>query len=311
MDVSATPEAFHLARQRRTAMLYALTGFACLTIGDGLVKSMAGEWPGSAVSALRYVFGAIGLAIGIALTQGKAGFSCPRPLLQLGRGAAVATATLGFFLGVQAMPLADTTAIQFTSPMLTALLSAIILREQASRAALVATAIAFAGVLVVLRPNLVALGPAALLPVGAAFGMAFLMIFNRMAAGLAPALQMQFLIACFATPILLAAAALGELSGAARLHIPWPDWTIVARCAAVAVTGTVSHLMIYLATMRASAAVIAPMVYIQILVALLIGAFVFGDFPDAATLAGVGLIVCAGLWLFHSQREPMVEGTPD
>lgn len=292
-------------------MLLALAGFAMLTVGDGIVKSMAGQWPGSAVSALRYVFGAVGLAIGIAITQGRSGFTCPRPLLQFGRGAAVAVATLGFFLGVQAMPIADTTAIQFTSPMLTALLSALILRERPTRAAMVATATAFAGVLIVLRPNLIALGPAALLPVGAAFGMAFLMIFNRMAAGSAPALQMQFLIACFATPILLAAAALGELSGMPALHIAWPDWTVVLRCAAVAFTGTTSHLLIYLATMRASAATVAPMVYVQIIVALIIGATIFGDFPDPVTLGGVGLIVCAGLWLFHSQREPVVEGTPD
>ena len=51
------------------------------------------------------------------------------------------------------------------------------------RAIWVATVLAFAGVLVVLRPNLLAIGPAALYPLGAALGMSCLMICNRKAAG--------------------------------------------------------------------------------------------------------------------------------
>lgn len=310
MTATVTRSSPRLGHQR-VAMLWALAGFACLSVGDGLVKSMAGEWPGTAVSALRYAFGMLGLGIAIAITRGWAGFRCPRPWVQVGRGVAVSVATLGFFFGVQAMPLADATAIQFTSPMLTVLLSALLLGERASRVAIIATLVAFAGVLIVLRPNVMALGFVALIPVGAALGMAFLMILNRMAVGSAPALLIQFLAAAFATPILLAAATLGELSGIRALHISWPDWTIVARCAGVAFTGTTSHLLIYLATTRANAATIAPMCYVQILVALTIGRIFFGDLPDIVTMGGVTLIIAAGLWLFRSQKEPVVEGTPD
>ena len=84
-----------------------------------------------------------------------------------------------------AMPLADATAIQFTSPMITGILSALVLGERAPRAVWGATALAFAGVLVVLRPNVLALGATAFYPLGAAFGMACLMICNRKAAGAA------------------------------------------------------------------------------------------------------------------------------
>ncbi len=62
------------------------------------------------------------------------------------------------------MPLADATAIQFTSPMLTGILSALVLGERAPQGGLGRDrALAFAGVLIVLRPNVLALGPAALL----------------------------------------------------------------------------------------------------------------------------------------------------
>ena len=161
------------------------------------------------MAALRYSFGALGLAAVVAAAHGRAGFVLPRPGLQFGRGAAVALATICFFMGVMAMPLADATAIQFTSPMLTGILS----RRWCSasgrrRRSGARPLLAFAGVLIVLRPNVLALGPAAFWPLGAAFGMAWLMIFNRKAAGSAPALAMQFLLAMVAAPLLVAAAAL-------------------------------------------------------------------------------------------------------
>ena len=116
----------------------------------------------------------------------------------LGRGAAVALATLCFFIGVMAMPLADATAIQFTSPILTALLAPLVLGERTRPATWAATLLAFAGVLIVLRPNLVEIGPAALFPMGAAFGMSWLMMLNRKSAGAAPVMVMQFLVAAVA-----------------------------------------------------------------------------------------------------------------
>ena len=140
----------------------------------------------------------------------------PRPWLQLGRGAAVALATLCFFLGVMAMPLADATAIQFTSPILTALLAPLVLGERTRRATWAATLLAFAGVLIVLRPNLIEIGLAALFPIGAAFGMTWLMMLNRMAAGAAPVMVMQFLLAAIAAPILVAAAVDVPCRGPAR-----------------------------------------------------------------------------------------------
>jgi drug/metabolite transporter (DMT)-like permease len=284
------------------AFLLALAGFSTLSVGDAIAKTMAGEWPGLAVAALRFVFGAVGLSIGIVLTAGPGGFSFPRPWLQIGRGLSVALATFGFFTGLQLMPLANATAILFCSPLITALLSAFLLGEPASRAVWVASAIAFTGVLVVLRPEVAALGPAAGYPLLAAFGMAMMMILNRKAAGLASPLVMQWLIATAAIPPLFLAAAIGHESGATAFHIPPPDWSIIGRCIIIAATGTASHLLLYMATMRASAALLAPMVYVQILVAAVLGWILFDDVPDAGTLAGATLIICGGLYLWRSQR---------
>lgn len=284
-----------------SALLLAAIGFSILSVGDAIVKTLAGEWPAPAVSALRYTFGAVGLAGAVAIYHGRAGFVLPRPWLQFGRGAAVSLATICFFLGVMAMPLADATAIQFTSPILTAVLSALVLGERAPKAAWAAIVLAFLGVLLVLRPNVMEIGAEAFYPLGAAFGMAWLMILNRKAAGDAPVLVMQLVLAMFAAPLLVAAASLLALSGAEQFAVSWPSAEVVLKCLTVAFTATTGHLLIYSATVRATAAVVSPMTYVQLLVAVALGWAWFGDAPDAATIGGAALIIAGGLWLWRSQ----------
>ena len=283
----------------RAALLIALAGFLSLALGDAVVKSMAGQWPAPAVSALRYCFGAAGLTLYVALRHGHSGFVMPRPWLHLGRGAAVALATLCFFLGVMAMPLADATAIQFTSPILTALLAPLVLKERTGPATWAATLLAFAGVLIVLRPNLIEIGPAALFPIAAAFGMSWLMMLNRMAAGDAPVMVMQFLVAVVAAPLLVAAAALLYAAG---LEFGRPSPVVVLKCLGVAGFATMGHALIFAAVERASASTVAPMTYVQLLVAAGLGWLWFGDRPDAATFGGAALIIAGGLLLWRAQR---------
>jgi len=298
------------AASTRTALLIALAGFFSLSLGDAIVKSMAGDWPGTAVSALRYSFGALGLALAVALRHGRNGFVLPRPALQFGRGAAIGVATVCFFMGVMAMPLADATAIQFSSPILTALLAPLVLGERTGRATWLATLLAFAGVLVVLRPNLLALGPAALWPLGAALGMSWLMMLNRKAAGLAPNLVMQFLLAAVAAPLLLAAAALLDGFGGAVFQIGRPSVEVVAKCLGVALFATLGHTLIYAAIVRATAQHVAPMTYVQLLVAAGLGWAWFGDAPDAATFGGAALIIAGGLLLWRSQKAEAASPSP-
>jgi drug/metabolite transporter (DMT)-like permease len=221
-------------------------------------------------------------------------------LLHLGRAAAVSFSAVCFFMGVKFMPLAEATAISFMMPMFAGMLSAVLLREKASRATWLTTAVAFVGVLMILRPNVAEVGLSALFPLGSAIGMAVLILLNRRAAGTASVLALQFNIAALSAPMLIAAAAIGDLSGLPGLDVGWPHWSVILRCAIVAVSASCAHALIFLATTRASAATIAPMTYSQLIVALIIGALVFGDLPDLKSMFGSALIVGSGLYLWRS-----------
>ena len=286
----------------RSGLLYALCGFALLSIGDAVIKSIAGAWPGTAVAALRYAIGAIGLGTLLFLKEGRQGFAMPMPKVQFLRGFSVALATICFFSSIFLMPLADATAIGFTSPMITAIFSAIFLHERTHATKWVAILLAFGGVLMIMRPNVAELGWVALLPLVAAISMALVMIGNRAVAGAGSPLLMQFLVASVAMPFVFSAAVIGHFSGVDALMVGMPDWTIIARCTLVAVTASFAHWLIFMGTTRASAAEIAPMTYVQLLIAIGLGIMLFGDWPDLTSLAGAGIIIASGLILWRGSR---------
>lgn len=288
-----------MQHDERTGLLLALLGFAALSPGDAIVKTMAGQWLPAAVAALRYSIGAAGLGALLWWKEGWRGFAYPRPGVQLMRGLGVGAATLGFFSAVFVMPLATATAIVFLSPIITAVLAIVFLGEPSRRATWVAAIAGFIGVLVLLRPGFSDLGWAAALPLLAAFGMSLTMLGNRMSAQLASPLAMQFSIASIAAAFLVLAALVGAFSGVETLAVNTPDWTVVARCAVVAVTATSAHWLVYLGTTRAGASTIAPTTYVQIIVAVILGVLLFGDIPDALTLLGAAIIIGAGLYLWR------------
>jgi drug/metabolite transporter (DMT)-like permease len=215
---------------------------------------------------------------------------------------AVGTATATFFLSLRVMPLADATAIVFTSPIWTLILSFLFLRERPRPAVLVAILLASIGMMLILRPNVAEFGWEAVLPLIAAVAMACLFILNRQVGGLAPGIVMQLIVAVMALPILFALTLVGHISGDPVQALTWPEWSVVARCLVVAVTATTGHWCIFRATELASASTIAPMTYVQLLVAVAAGALLFGDLPTWTMALGSAFIIAGGLWLWHRQR---------
>lgn len=291
-----------MQHSERSGVLLALAGFALLSCGDAVIKTMAGEWSPLAIAALRFTIGAVALSAILRIRQGTAAFRPAKPWLQAMRGFCLAMATIGFFTAIFFMPLAEATAMVFLAPILIALLSGSLLGERVRTATWIASFMAFAGVLIVLRPNLIAVGWIALLPVMSAVFFSLMMIANRAVARQGSPLSMQVFVAGFAAPVLIVAALIGSASGAEVLQVGWPHWSVIARCAIVSVTASTAHYMVYLGTTRAGASTIAPMTYVQLLVAVILGWAVFGDRPDVMTLAGALVIIGAGLYLWRDGK---------
>lgn len=290
-------------QDQRIGLLYALAGFAILSVGDAIIKTMAGQWSPVAIAALRFSAGAAGLSALLLIREGRSAFRPQRPLIQMFRGFCLAMATICFFSAIFYMPLAEATALIFVAPIFTAMLSGTILKEKVARVTWFASAIAFAGVILVLRPNLAEVGWIALLPLGSAMFFSFMMIANRAVATQGSSLSMQAFIALFAAPVLIAAAYLGKTSGIQMFAVGWPPAIVVAKCMLVAVTASSAHWMVYIGTAKAGAATVAPMTYVQLLVAIVLGWALFGSTPDLATLIGSAIIIAAGLLIWAGTRK--------
>ena len=295
----------------RKGLLAALCGFAMLASADIVTKAIAPLWAPVAMAAMRFSLGAIGLAILVLIREGPSGLAFPRPAVQLLRGAGIAIAGGSFFASLSFMPLAVATTIVFTSPIITALMSALFLGERLRRQTFFAIGLAMAGILLILRPGFDAFGPGILLPLVAAGGMSMLIIGNRLSAGLASTLSMQFTSACIGGGLLILMAIAAHMAGLPRSTIaaPPPD-IVVGGAIVVAIVASTAHGLVFMATARAGAATIAPMTYVQLLVVVAAGWAIFGNVPDRVTIAGAALIVGAGLYLWAATRTGPVEPAP-
>jgi len=159
--------------------------------------------------------------------------------------------------------------------------------------------------MIVIRPNWEAFGWAAILPLGTAICFAGYLTLTRHAAAAEEPLVMQLWAGLFAMIVLSITIMLG-----AGLEIPvidpvWPaprEWALLV---ALGLLSAIGHVMLAFAFGYAPAGILAPFQYLEILSATLLGVILFGDFPDAITWLGTGLIVGAGLYVFLLERRPV------
>lgn len=283
----------------KSGVLLAILGFSILSVGDAVLKTMAPDWPVTAVAALRFVIGAVALTTLLMVKEGRKSLFPNKPWLQVARGFCLAGASLTFFSAIFLMPLAEAMAITFLSPLLTALFSGPLLGEKVKRVVWLGCAVGLFGVLLILRPNLALLGWPALLPLVSAIFFALIIITNKASMGSGSALAMQTYMAVIASCILVFAAFLAHFSGIETFQVTWPNYDVALRCAFVAFTASTAHWLIYLGTARSGASQVAPAAYIQMLVAIILGWWMFSDIPDTVTVVGATIIIGAGIYLWR------------
>lgn len=293
----------------RSGLSIAIAGFALLSCGDAVIKSMAGEWPPYAVAALRFTIGALALSAMLLRSEGPRAFVPVNWWLQAARGVCLALASVCFFSALFIMPMAEAMAIGFLAPILTQGFAGLLLGEVVRPRVYAVSVVALAGVVMILRPNLAELGLGALFPVASAVFFALLMVTNRASAGQGSPLSAQVFVAGFSAPLLIAISFAANLSGVPELAFGWPSWDVVLRCAIVAVTASTAHWLAYIGTSRAGAAQVAPAIYVQMLVVVFVGWAFFDEVPDLYTLAGAALIIAAGLFLWRDGLKPALAST--
>jgi drug/metabolite transporter (DMT)-like permease len=149
-------------------------------------------------------------------------------------------------------------------------------------------------VLVVTRPGLGAMHPAALLSVAGCLCYAFYALSTRMLSGHDSS----------QTTMVYSGAA-GALATIPLLPWIWETpqtpfiWLVML---ATGVLGSFGHWLLILAHRLAPATVLAPFIYSQIVWMLLLGWLLFDQLPDRWTFAGAGIVIASGLYLLYRER---------
>jgi drug/metabolite transporter (DMT)-like permease len=284
-------------REDRTAaglMVMALA-VAMFTAIDTSAKWLAGAGlPVLQIVLVRYA-GHLLLALAVGLSQdGQAVFRSAAPRLQALRALTLIGSTVSNFFALSYLPLTVTTTILFAGPMLVTLLAIPMLGEKVGPHRIAAVLVGFSGVLVVMQPWGEGFHWAMLGPLVAMVSSSFYYILTRKLAGLDSNATGQVWLSGIPT---LALAPFGLAVW------QWPDSGLVwAVMGLIGLFGALGHILAVTAHRLADASVLAPVIYIQLVLAAAASLVVFGTWPTVWTLAGGCIIAGSGLYIWHRER---------
>lgn len=268
-------------------ILLALGAMLLFGLMDAASKYLSARYPTPQIIWLRYVF-TIPLVL-LVLWPGGIGraLRSTRPWLQIVRSCLLVLEIGLVVWCFGRMPLADVHALLALTPLVVTALAVPILGERVGPRRWAAVAVGFAGVMIILRPGVAMVQPAALVALVSVLFYGLYQVLTRMV-GRSDSAQTSLLWQ------LVIGAALASFVAPFAWRVPepqhWPLFLLVA-----ALGGTAHYCMIR-ALQLAPAAVIQPFSYTLLLWAVIIGYLGFGDLPDRWTLLGAAAIVGAGVY---------------
>lgn len=217
-----------------------------------------------------------------------------RPLAHLWRATSHFAAQYAWFFALTLIPLAQVFALEFTYPLLMALLAPLVLGERLTPTRLIAAIIGFAGVLVVLRPEGFSLGIGTIAALACAFGYAFSSMAIKDLTRTESA--MQILVSMALVQCLLALVPT-VLTWRWPVPVTW-GWIVAATF-----SGLGAQYCMARSYALADAMVVAPVDFFRLPLIALVGLLAYGEHLDPWTLAGGGVIVVANLINMWSERR--------
>ena len=264
-------------------------GIGLFSVMDGFMKSLTLAL--GVYNALVWRTGfSVPLAAAAWVVSGRAKPSGRGMRLHLIRGAITAAMALLFFWGLARVPMAQAITLAYIAPILALIGGALWLGERVGRRVAVASVAAFGGVLIVLVAQPVALGREALFGSAAVLASAVLYAGNLLVARLQAQAAGPAEIALFQSAIVTAIL----LTAAPWLLVvpPHSEW---GKIAAGALLGTGSLFLLGWAYAHGEAGYLATTEYTSFVYAATLGFLVFGERLTLPTIVGAGVIVAACL----------------
>ncbi|MFO1292583.1 MAG: DMT family transporter [Rubrivivax sp.] len=292
LDALALPQAQRDANRRGIRLMLAAMG--CLVVNDSLVKYASQSLPVAQLIFVRGLF-----ATGFVLLAARAGGLVPAPRRLASRWVLVragldALGTLLYIVSLAHLPLGNATAIGMAAPLFITVLAVLWLKARVDAPRWLAVAAGFAGVLLVIQPRADGFNAFAWLCLLATLLQALRDLVTLRVPRDLPSLGVTLATALAVTLL----AGLVQLGGAWQPIAP-AQLALLAAAAAFLAAG---YQLLVAATRAAEPAVVAPLRYSGLLMAVATGWLIWGDMPNALAWAGIALLFGAGLLLLRQDR---------
>ncbi len=269
------------------AIALCLTSMTLFSFQDALIKWVTSDYWLIQLLFVRSCVIAVSSGLYISATSGIAGFKTDRPASHLVRTTINFTAFFTYYMAIIQMPLATATTIAMTAPLFMTALAGPLLGEPVGRKRQWIMLVGFIGTLIVIQPTAQDLNVS-----GTLYALAGALSFALLA------IQSRKMSQTEASELVVFYAALGFslVTGTFMLFYWVPiDLTAFWLMVAIGLIALFAQYTIVHAYQYAKVHVIAPLEYVTVLWATLIGWYIFAEHPASTMYIGAVLIIFAGL----------------
>ncbi len=282
-----------------------MMGAMCaFTFNDAFMKALADELPLFQAIFFRGIGAILCLAVMCKLLgQLRLDFSARDWILVLIRTLGEVGGTYFFLTALFHMPIANVSAILQALPLAVSLSAAIFLGEALGWRRLTAICVGFAGVLLIIQPGGADFSGYSFYALAAVACVTLRDVAVRRMSRTVPSVFVA----------LVAAVGVTSLGAIGSLFIEWQAFTVTS---ALQLTGATGFLIFgYIASVSAmrigEIAFVAPFRYTSLLIAVILGIMIFGEWPNLLALTGAAIVVATGLFTLYREtqlriRQPMI-----
>lgn len=297
--MSATPahaaaDTAEQARSNRIGILWMVLAMTCFIANDALVKTVLARIPSAQMIVVR---GCMAIALIMLVAWRMGALVRVSELFRGWVGVRAGCEGVGTFLYLAALyhlPLANATAIYMSSPLFIGILALFFLRERVDARRWVAIGLGFLGVMLVIQPQAEGFNLYAWLCLLSTLVYAGRDLLTRKIPVGTPSI-----VVTLATAAVVVGMAVVVLLFEGWTPMLWSDVGLLALAAGCLST---AYYSVIASVRRGEVSVVAPFRYVGLLWAVVLGYLIWGDVPNPLAWAGIGLLLCAGLYMISQQR---------
>ena len=269
-----------------------VSGGLIMTANNAILKWLTVGYPAGEIMFIRGIFLWLPISYFIARSGGLLSIRITRLGFHLVRAGCIIFSAFVYIIGLRYLPLADVTAIGFSTPLFVTALATFLLGETVGWRRWSAVIVGFLGILIITKPTGDVVTLAVLFPLGSAFW-----------TGVRDMVTRRMVATESSNAILVTSTAAVMLAGLCSAPFGWraPSLQDFSLLAIAGLFNGFGHYCMIEAFRNAEVVIVSPFRYLTIIWAITIGYLVWGDLPDKYVVTGIVLVVCSGLYILRRE----------